>query len=73
MRPSIHEDKNELFCNRCEKYLNKHSETLVLNDEVHCIYCENWLCGLYDGFGIDRRVEPQIAHIKIQGRMLTNV
>ena len=51
----IHEDKPELFCNRCKKYIKKHSETLVIpgpdGDNVHCIYCWNWLCGFFDAFG----------------------
>lgn len=71
MRPPIHEGKEELFCNRCEKYVSKFRKTLIANDEVYCHYCGNWLCGIYDGFGIKR--EPTIVHIQIQGQVLTNV
>ncbi len=47
----IHQDEAELYCNKCNKNVSKHNETLVMDDNVYCIFCDNWLCGKYDAFG----------------------
>lgn len=55
-----HADKTYLECNSpaCRRpggknrLIHKDKETLHLGTEVHCMYCENWLCGEYDAWGI---------------------
>ena len=51
MRVPLHIHKAKLCCNRCNKDVHKHHETIVKEEEVYCIYCDNWLCGEYDAFG----------------------
>lgn len=60
-----HIEKSELFCNRCNKYVRKHTETYLENGEVHCLFCHNWLCGEYDAFGDLGDLSPSLKHIKI--------
>jgi len=47
-----HLEKNELFCNRCNKYVDKHCGTILIEEELHCLECYNWLCGQWDAFGV---------------------
>ena len=60
-----HIDKRELFCNRCNKNINKCTETYLQEEEVHCVHCHNWLCGEYDAFGDLGDVSPSLKHIMI--------
>ena len=62
----LHLDKKTLFCNRCLRYMDKFTETLVLDDEVYCLFCDNWLCGKFDAFG-DLSESPTITHIRKGG------
>jgi hypothetical protein len=63
-RPPFHLNKQKLFCNRCNRWRDKFTETLVLEDEVHCLICDNWLCGIYDAFGDLSSTSPSIERIK---------
>lgn len=68
----IHIDKLELFCNRCLKYINKYTHTYLLDNDLHCLNCHNWLCGEKDAFGdIESNESPSITHVKIMGSGLT--
>jgi hypothetical protein len=70
-REPLHIDKKELFCNRCNKYIDKFTGTLVINNETHCLYCGNWLCGCYDAFGCEMLLEdPTIVHCKLESTIL---
>ncbi len=55
MNPPLHIDKTELFCNACNKNVDKFLGTVQVEQEIHC-FCGNWLCGKYDAFGD----EPEI-------------
>jgi len=66
MTKGLHIDKDELFCNRCNKYVCKYTEIIVIYGEVHCFHCDNWLCGEYDAFGIVE--DPSVEHIKMMGQ-----
>lgn len=66
-RLPLHIDKLELFCNRCNKYVNKFIETTIIDNEVYCLHCDNWLSGEEDCFGCigEERISPSITHIKM--------
>jgi hypothetical protein len=64
MKPPIHAHKDELFCNQCQRYVSKHDGTFLLDEEVHCLACENWLCGFYDAFGHAISESPAITRVK---------
>lgn len=63
-RKGIHQDKEEIFCNRCSRYMDKLTETMVLEDEVYCLTCNNWLCGFFDAFGDVEKHTISIVRIK---------
>jgi DNA-directed RNA polymerase subunit RPC12/RpoP len=61
-----HIHKKNLFCNKCNKNIDKLTETIInSHDDVRCIYCDNWLCGCYDAFGDLSRESISIQRIKI--------
>lgn len=66
MSKPIHAHKAELFCNRCEKYVNKWTGTIIVDGQVVCLCCGNWLCGEYDAFGVLDM--PTIEHIRHMAR-----
>jgi hypothetical protein len=71
-RKPLHIDKLDLFCNRCQCYVNKYTETTVVAVEVLCLNCDNWLCGEYDAFGNpEYQDSPSIERIKGVRRPLT--
>jgi hypothetical protein len=50
----LHEEARAIYCNKCGKLRDKHSETIILGDHNHdvfCMWCFNWLCGFFDAFG----------------------
>ena len=50
----LYEEKIWIYCNRCNKLVHKWLETFPvydLNDDVHCIFCFNWLGGFFDIYG----------------------
>ena len=47
----LHMDKEVLFCNKCNKDIDRIAGTLVCHNEVYCRYCNNWICGERDAFG----------------------
>lgn len=51
MSKGLHEDKDTLFCNVCSVDVDKWIGTQVINEEVYCLRCNNWLCGEFDCFG----------------------
>ncbi len=66
MSEPLHLNKTHLSCNseQCRAYpgtpkdelgnrlLDKHTETVTdEHEDIRCLYCGNWLCGLYDAFG----------------------
>ena len=65
-RQPYHLNEKKLWCNRCLRYIDKFSETLVLDNEVYCLICDNWLCGSYDAFG-DLSESPSITRIRKEG------
>jgi hypothetical protein len=70
-RIPLHINKDKLSCNRCIKDIDKFTETLLIEGEVHCIFCDNWLCGEYDAFGnIELIGSPSIQHIKMVGGII---
>jgi len=66
MVKGIHENKKELFCNRCQRYVDKFTGTIVMEEEVHCL-CGNWLCGFFDAFGDVSQESVSIKRIKLMG------
>lgn len=62
MAKGLHWDKKKLWCNRCNRNVNKWTETILYsmpiqenpdNQDVFCIFCENWLCGEEDAFSLN--------------------
>ena len=45
------EDNAKIYCNVCNKSVDKFVETLVVEDNVFCLHCNNWLCGVIDAWG----------------------
>ena len=45
------EESKTLWCNKCRKQIDKHNETLEIENNIHCIHCNNWICGFTDAFG----------------------
>lgn len=41
----------KLWCNKCENWIDKKYQTYVMDNDVHCLQCSNWLCGYKDAFG----------------------
>lgn len=66
MDKGIHEDRPDLFCNRCLKYVDKFVGTMLLEEDVHCL-CGNWLCGFRDAFGDIDTESVAIKRIKKMG------
>jgi hypothetical protein len=62
MSKPFHLNDEHLYCNRCQKYIDKFSDTILIDNEIHCLYCENWLCGFNDCFGV--QCSPSIERIK---------
>lgn len=50
MKPR-YEYQDFLFCNKCDHNIDKFAETLVIEGNVYCIFCDNWICGEEDAFG----------------------
>lgn len=52
-KKGLWEEVTYLKCNRCQKKVHKIVETILIgdNEDVHCMYCLNWLCGYNDAFG----------------------
>ena len=65
-RPPLHLNAHRLFCNRCNRHVDKFSETLVIDGEVHCLSDWNWLCGEYDA-GFIGNMSPSIDRIILKG------
>ena len=65
-RLPYHLNEKKLWCNRCNRWVDKYTETLVMDDEVSCLICDNWLAGEWDCFG-DVSESPAITHIRKEG------
>lgn len=48
----LYKNINIIYCNKCNKDLNKYIDLLAFDDQLHCMYCENWITTLFDAFGI---------------------
>jgi len=48
----LYKFNDKLYCNRCKKMIDKYLETIVVDGQVMCIYCDNWITTEFDAFGI---------------------
>ena len=48
----LYENIDDLFCNKCNRNINKYTEMLNIESQMYCIYCDNWITPFYDAFGI---------------------
>jgi hypothetical protein len=64
-KPPLHINTVSLFCNRCNRWVDKYRQTLVIDGEVHCLKDLNWLCGEYDAFG-NQNMSPSIQRITLE-------
>lgn len=47
----LYEFNDFLYCNRCKRMINKYAETIVVDEQVMCMFCDNWITTEYDAFG----------------------
>jgi len=50
-KKGLWEESTTLWCNQCQKMVNKFTGTIEIEDNIYCIHCNNWLTTTEEAFG----------------------